>query len=370
LLPQPPSTLNDLARHHRALSSELQAACAAVIRRGWFVLGTEGTEFESQFADYCGTRYAVGVANGTDALELALRAIGVEGGDHVALTANAGGYGTAALTAIGARTVYLDVDPATFTMDLTALASALAHGTIRAVIATHLYGRLAPMDEILSLGKQYDTPIIEDCAQAHGAAHRNRRAGSWGAAGCFSFYPTKNLGALGDAGAITTNDSDLADRIRQLRQYGWESKYNVTRSDGCNSRLDEMQAAVLRLQLPFLDRWNAARVAIAHQYRAQISHPDLILPDGFGPSHVAHLFVIRTPHRESLITHLTNKHVGYGVHYPLPDYRQPANKGRFPDFELEHTDLLCTQVLTLPCFPEMTEGEVAAVASTVNDWAV
>lgn len=370
MLPAPPHTLNDLARHHRALASELQAAFATLIRRGWYVLGSEGAAFESSFAAYCGTRYALGVANGTDAIEIALRAIGVEGGDPVALTANAGGYGTAALAAIGARAVYIDVDAATLTLDVAALATTLKHENIRAVIATHLYGRLAPMEEILSLTQHHGTPVVEDCAQAHGATHLNQRSGSWGVAGCFSFYPTKNLGALGDAGAITTNDSGMAERIKQLRQYGWQSKYQAMRRGGRNSRLDELQAAVLQLQLPFLDQWNAARIAVAQQYRALISHADVIVPEGFGPNHVAHLFVVRTQYRDSLIRHLANRHVGYGVHYPIPDYRQPANRSDCPEVRLHYTDLLADQVLSLPCFPEMTDGEVAAVATAVNDWVV
>ena len=258
--------LNDLLRHNLLLHDELANSARRVIERGWYILGSEGAEFESAFASYCGVPHAVGMANGTDAIELALRAVGIGVGHSVATVANAGFYASTSVRAIGAQPVYVDVVPETYSMSIESLRRELARNSVHAVIATHLYGRLADIETITAICRPLGIPVIEDCAQAHGATRNGRAAGSFGIAGCFSFYPTKNLGALGDGGAVTTSDVAIAERLRELRQYGWDKKYQVSRAGGRNSRLDELQAAFLLAKLPHLDRWNEARREIARRY--------------------------------------------------------------------------------------------------------
>src|SRR3954469_6620878 len=284
--------LNDLVRQNLLIHDELVGSARRVIERGWYVLGSEGGNFEKAFAAYCGVPHAVGVANGTDGIELALRAVGVGEGDRVATVANAGFYASTSIHAIGARPLYVDVVAKTHSMNVDCLQRLLSQNPVRAVIATHLYGRLADVEAIVAICKPLGIPVIEDCAQAHGASRNGRKAGSLGAAGCFSFYPTKNLGALGDGGAVTTDDAALAGRLRELRQYGWDSKYRVARRGGRNSRLDEMQAALLRLKLPHLDRWNEERRRLAQRYAREMGNSRVRCPADFGADNVAHLFVV------------------------------------------------------------------------------
>ena len=254
-----------------AFGVDLAACLRQVVDSGWYVLGSQVRDFEAAFADYVGVSHTVGVANGTDALVLALRALGVGAGSRVAMVANAGYYGSAAAALVGAEPMYVDVDAATLTMEPGSLSAVLAHEKTDAVIVTHLYGQMADMDRLSTLCRQAGVPLIEDGAQAHGAAWAGRQAGAWGAVGCFSFYPTKNLGALGDGGAVVTGDAELADRLRALRQYGWGRKYEVLSPGGGNSRLDELQAAVLLAKLPRLNAANAARRAIAGRYGAELA---------------------------------------------------------------------------------------------------
>ncbi len=312
--------VNDLKRHNGPILPELEEAARSVLGGGWYILGPRVQEFEARFAAYCGADHCIGVGNGTDALELALRAVGAGAGDRVATAANAGGYGTAAILAIGAQPVYVEVDPATMLMDARALAAAAPRP--RAVIVTHLYGRMADMPALLEAAG--GAPVIEDCAQAHGARLQGRHAGTWGAAGCFSFYPTKNLGALGDAGALITSDSETAARIRALRQYGWSARYAAEAPYGRNSRLDELQAAVLLVKLPRLEGWNRRRREIARAYGQALAGTGLALPPACGPESVAHLYVVRSPRRDRLRETLRAAGVGSDIHYPVPDYLQPA----------------------------------------------
>jgi dTDP-4-amino-4,6-dideoxygalactose transaminase len=295
--------LNDLARHHAPLRAELEAAMARVHDRGWYILGPEVEAFEREFAAYLGVAECIAVGNGTDALELALRALMVSSGETVATVANAGMYATTAIRAVGAVPAYVEIDAATLEMDPAALAS-VAAARPRAIVATHLYGRLADIDALVRIADAQRIPLIEDCAQAHGAKRAARRAGTHGLLGCFSFYPTKNLGALGDAGAVVTNDRQLAVKLRALRVYGWGAKYHCTIQGGMNSRMDELQAAVLRAKLPHLDRWNLRRREIAARYTGAIRHPYIVVPpfidDG---TDVAHLYVVRAKARESLRQH-------------------------------------------------------------------
>jgi aminotransferase EvaB len=359
--------LNDLVRQNRLLHDELVGSARRVIERGWYVLGSEGADFESAFARYCGVPHAIGVANGTDAIELALRAVGVGEGDKVATVANAGFYGSASIRAIGAQPLYVDVVPETHLMSVDSLKRELVHETVQAVIVTHLYGRLADIETIASICEPQGIPVIEDCAQAHGAARGGRSAGSFGAAGCFSFYPTKNLGALGDGGAVTTRDAGIAEGVRTLRQYGWTKKYEVSRAKGRNSRLDELQAALLSAKLPHLDRWNEKRRAIARRLSDEISHPQVKCPAYFGADNVVHLFVVRCADRDGLRRHLETRGVSSDIHYPIPDHRQAAyadsSFGQLPE-----TERLAKEIVTIPCFPEMDEREISWVIDAVNAW--
>ena len=359
--------LNDLSRQTRAIEEELSQAIAGVLACGAYVLGPETQAFERDFAAYCGVPHVLGVANGTDAIEIALRATGIEAGHRVATVANAGFYASAAIRAIGAEPAYVDVDGKSHTMAADDLRRELDHGGVRAVVVTHLYGRLAAIEEIVALCERPGVAVIEDCAQAAGAARHGRRAGSFGIAGCFSFYPTKNIGALGDGGAIVTKDVEFAARVRALRQYGWERKYHVSLAGGRNSRLDEIQAAVLRVKLRHLDGWNARRRSIAVRYSNEISNPRVACPQGFGTDHVAHLFVVRAEDRESLRRHLDLQGVGTDIHYPVPDHLQAVSRGTCCR-ALPVTEALAKDIATLPCFPEMTDEEVAFVVQAVNRW--
>ena len=360
--------INDLGRHTTPLRAELLSALETVLDSGHFILGRELAAFEHEFADFCRVGDCVGVANGTDALELGLRACGVRPGDSVAAVANAGLYGTTAIRALHAQPLYVDVDPATGLVQLDALADTCRRHRPRAMIVTHLYGRMVDMPAVMEIANASGTIAVEDCAQAHGAVLADRPAGSWGAAGCFSFYPTKNLGALGDAGAVVTGDAAIAARIRQLRQYGWRAKYDAHLPGGRNSRMDEVQAAVLRRLLPRLKGWNDRRRDIAAAFDQGIRHPLVGSLAGAGRSYVAHLYVVRCPARNALQAHLHGLGIPTDIHYPIPDHRQAAHAAAPPLPHLPETEALASQVLTLPCFPEMEEFEVAAVIEGVRSW--
>jgi len=359
--------LNDLARHNAPLRAELDAAIARVHDRGRYILGPEVEAFEHEFAAFCGSAECIAVGNGTDALELALRALAIGPGDEVATTANAGMYATTAIRAAGATPCYVEIDASTLLMDPSALVAGLTPRT-HAVIVTHLYGRLADMGTLADTARQRGIALIEDCAQAHGAQRGTRKAGTVGTLGCFSFYPTKNLGALGDAGAVVTADRELAAKLRALRTYGWGAKYHCTMAGGMNSRMDELQAAVLRVKLPRLDAWNGRRREIAGRYARSIAHHAIALPAGAEDgADVAHLYVVRTQHRESLRAHLAAAGVATDVHYPVPDHLQPGARAT-PEPGLPRTERACAEVLSLPCYPELTDAEIDAVAAACNRW--
>jgi dTDP-3-amino-2,3,6-trideoxy-4-keto-D-glucose/dTDP-3-amino-3,4,6-trideoxy-alpha-D-glucose/dTDP-2,6-dideoxy-D-kanosamine transaminase len=370
--------LNDPGRLNAALGPLLEAAAQRVLRSGRYVLGDEVLAFEQEFAAFCGSQHCVGVGNGTDALELALRALELGPGDEVATVANAGMYATAAILAVGARPVYIDIEPITMNMSATALAQGVSK-TTKALVITHLYGQLAEMDEILPVARQANLSVIEDCAQAHGAAHQGRRAGSFGDISCFSFYPTKNLGALGDGGALLTDDKETAERLVAMRQYGWHQRFVSTPPMGRNSRLDELQAAMLRCKLPYLADWNSQRQAVIQRYRAALSGLNLQLPNVDGEHHAAHLCVVRTDMRNAvridaqsgtrdrLKEHLARQQIDTGIHYPLPDYRQPSVVAIMGEREpLPETEAAAAAVLSLPCFPQITDAEIDAVIAALQ----
>lgn len=361
-------SINDLNRHVRPIQTALNAAIERVLHSGWFVLGPEVNAFEKEFAGYCGVSHCVSLANGTDALELALRALGVGPGKTVLTVANAGMYSTIAILATGATPVYADILPDTFLMDFTDVQRMLGQQQIDAIIVTHLYGLLGGVQKIVQLAHDRGIPVIEDCAQAHGAMLQEKKAGSFGDIACFSFYPTKNLGALGDGGAIVTDRSDLTEKVRQLRQYGWTSKYHADVAGGRNSRLDEIQAALLRVMLPMLDQWNARRREIATRYTNGISNPKVIPPAIHTKEYVAHLYVIRTPGRNALKQYLAEAGIPSDIHYPIPDYAQTSCRRLFEGIDKPVTSQTCAEVLTLPCFPELSDEEVDMIIARINSW--
>jgi dTDP-3-amino-2,3,6-trideoxy-4-keto-D-glucose/dTDP-3-amino-3,4,6-trideoxy-alpha-D-glucose/dTDP-2,6-dideoxy-D-kanosamine transaminase len=358
--------INDLGRHNGPLLPQIESRLTTVLRSGWYILGAEVIAFEESFAAYCGVSYCLGAGNGTDALELALRALRIGPGDEVITVANAGGYGTTAIRCAGADPVYVDVDAESMSMDPAALGGRITSRT-RAIIATHLYGRMADMPALLKIASAAHIPVIEDCAQAHGATLDGRAAGAWGQVGCFSFYPTKNLGALGDGGAVITNDAVLAERVRALRQYGWTQKYHCRAGHGRNSRLDEIQAAILSVKLPRLEEWNRRRRRINALYSELLDGAGVRLPPIAGENDAAHLYVIRTPERDRIRTALAERGIDTDVHYPIPDHRQECDHGTASsDCALPVTEAYCGEVLSLPSFPEMDDEEVARVAKCVR----
>jgi dTDP-4-amino-4,6-dideoxygalactose transaminase len=359
-----------LRAQHDALRAELRAAFDRVVDASAFIHGAEVEAFEREFAAVCEVPHAVGVSNGTEALALALRALAVGEGDFVALPAFTFAATAEAVYHVGARPVLVDIDPATFTLDTEALRRTLQARPVRAVIPVHLYGQPAAMDDITALAQECGAAVVEDAAQAHGARYRGRRVGGLGRLGCFSFYPSKNLGALGDAGAVTTHDAELATRLRLLRDHGQTTKY-VHSIVGFNARLDGLQAALLRVKLPHLDQWNARRQALAAAYRRGLAGlPGITLPETAADrEHVYHLFVVRCSERDALHEHLDHCGIATAVHYAAPLHLQPAfaslgyRAGDFPASEAA-----AHEVLALPLYPELTEEALTWVCDTIRSW--
>lgn len=360
-----------LKRQYDAIAPEIDAAAQRVLRSGWYILGPEVRAFEEQFAAFCGAAHCVGVANGTEAIQLALAALEIGPGDEVITVANAAVYETITALAVGAAPVFIEVDERTHTMDPAALEAAITPRT-RAIVPVHLYGAMADMDAIQAIAARHGVPVIEDCAQAHGASLRGRVAGSLGVMGCFSFYPTKNLGALGDGGAVVTSDDALAQRLRRLREYGWERKYHTAHLGGLNSRLDEIQAAILSVKLAHLPAWNERRRQIAAIYDELLAPTGLALPAALPESaHVYHLYVVRLPggpgQRDALREALRASGIGAEIHYPLPAHQQPVYAHLAPPAGLPITERLAGEVLSLPMYPELTDDEARAVAAAVRE---
>lgn len=354
----------DLKRQYAALKPELDSAIAGVLERGAFILGEEVAAFEREFAAYCGVTQAVGVGSGTEALHLALCACNIGPGDEVITVAHTAVATAAAIEIAGARPIFVDIDPQRWTMNPAQLEAAITPRT-RAIIPVHLYGCPAELAPILDVARQHQLRVIEDCAQAHGALYHGRRVGSWGDLAAFSFYPTKNLGAYGDGGAVVTNDSEIAERLRLLRQYGWAERY-VSTLKGFNSRLDEVQAAILRVKLRHLDASNARRRSLACVYGTLLHDTGLQLPlDPEDGEHVYHLYVVRTAQREALRTFLRENDIGTLIHYPIPIHLQPAYTGA-DHCQLLETETAAAQVLSLPLYPELHEDEVGAVCDAIR----
>jgi dTDP-4-amino-4,6-dideoxygalactose transaminase len=358
----------DLKRQYASIKPEIDSAVAETLAGGWYVLGEGVRSFEKAFAEYCGARSAVGVGSGTEALHLALSAFGVGSGDEVVTVANTCVPTVSAISVTGARIVLTDVDPTSCTMEYHDLERKVTPRT-KAIIPVHLYGQSADLDPIHAIARKRGIPVIEDAAQAHGSEYNGRRIGSLSDLTCFSFYPSKNLGAFGDGGAVTANDEGLVQRLRMLRNYGEEKRYHhVIR--GFNSRLDELQASVLRVKLAHLDAWNARRREIAEAYRTLIRNPLVSHPEEktYG-KHNYHLYVVRVCRRDDFQAYLASRGIGTFIHYPIPVHLQEAYAdlgyaaGEFPV-----TELLAQQIVSLPMYPELTADEIRYVAETVNSF--
>ena len=352
-----------------AHKTEIDAAIARVLNSGWYILGEEVEAFEQEFAAWLGIAHAVGVANGTDAIELALRAAGIGGGDKVATVSHTAVATVAAIRRHGALPVFVDVDPDYYTMSPSSLEAALDRvPDIKAVVVVHLYGQMADMTAIFDVARKHDLTVIEDCAQAHGAMLDGCKAGTRGDFGCFSFYPTKNLGALGDGGAIVTNDSSMTERLRALRQYGWD-EMRLSQFDGVNSRLDEVQAAILRVRLQGLNDDNAKRQRIAAAYRSGLEGvASITLPsERESCEHAYHQFVIRCKNRKAVVEALAQSQIGCAIHYPQPVHRQAAYAdARFTPVSLKHTEEIVTGILSLPIYPELPLPDVEQVVVAIR----
>jgi len=352
----------DLAAAYEELKEELDAAVSRVLASGWYILGPEVEAFESEFAAYCGARHCIGVASGLDALHLALRAMGVEPGDEVIVPSHTYIATWLAVTHCGAVPVPVEPDLSTYNIDPQRIEAAITSRT-KVILPVHLYGQPADLDPILAIARAHRLKVLEDAAQAHGARYNGRRIGSHGDAVAWSFYPGKNLGALGDAGAITTNDDELADRLRVLRNYGSRVKY-VNEVPGWNSRLDPIQAAVLRVKLKHLDVWNDRRAEIAELYLEGLAESGITLPSvPAWAEPVWHLFVIRYPRRDALLQALTEAGIGTLIHYPIPPHRQQAYAHLgYPDGAFPIAEQLAAEVLSLPMGPHLGVANAKTVA--------
>ena len=369
----------NLTKQYLTIKKEIDQAISRVLNRGWFILGKELASFEEAFAKYCHANHAVGVGSGTEALHLSLLACGVEPGDEVITVPNTAVPTVSAIDFANAKPAFVDIDPETYTMDPNKLDELLkkrlkssdsrSAKRPKAVIPVHLYGHPADMDPIMNIARKYDMKVIEDACQAHGAEYKGKKVGSIGDAGCFSFYPTKNLGAFGDGGMVITDDEDVAKRLRMVRNYGEEKKYyNVIR--GFNSRLDEIHAAILKVKLNHLDKWNEIRHDYAGLYNNLLKDSPVTTPtEKKYAKHIFHLYVIRANERDMLQERLKNKGIVTSIHYPAPIHLQPAyqdlgyKKGDFPISEK-----YATQILSLPMFPELTKNQIEFVAQEIIEF--
>jgi dTDP-3-amino-2,3,6-trideoxy-4-keto-D-glucose/dTDP-3-amino-3,4,6-trideoxy-alpha-D-glucose/dTDP-2,6-dideoxy-D-kanosamine transaminase len=356
--------LNDLARTTVELRPAINDAIARVLDRGYFVLGPENAALEAELADFVGVSEAVTVGNGTDALQIALAASGVNAGDLVVSVANAGGYTTTAARLLGAKMIYADVDPHSLLMTAETFQNALARAPRRpaAVVVTHLFGVGADVIRISQIARDAGIAVIEDCAQALGGTSDGRRLGSFGTAATTSFYPTKNLGAVGDAGAVLTSDPEVAARARMLRQYGWNRKYHVATEGGMNSRMDEIQAAVIRAKLPHLDGWNRRRTSIHRQYEAAAGAGMRFVTHASDEA-TGHLAVIEVNDRERMRAAFTELGIGTDVHYPVPDHRQAAGA---VSVHLPVTERAAERIVSIPLFPELRVDEIDRICAALR----
>ncbi len=351
-----------LEQYHE-IKDEIDGAIARVLNSGWYVLGREVEEFEKEFAAFCGTQYAVGCASGTEAIALTLMALGIEQGDEVITVPNTAVPTVCGIIMAGAKPVFVDID-SSYHMDPKQLDAAISKMT-RSIVPVHLYGQIVDMEAINEVARRHDLCVIEDACQAHGAEFRGSRAGSLGRAGCFSFYPTKNLGCFGDGGAVTTDDPEVYERLLLIRNYG-QKKRNYHQVHGINSRLDEIQAAVLRVKLKYLDSWNERRRNLAVVYDSRLSDVCGVPFEKAGNRHAYHLYVVRARNRESLQEFLKQNEIETLIHYPLPIYSQEAYRDinhRPEDFP--QTEKFAKEIVSLPLHPQMTKSDVEYVCDKI-----
>jgi dTDP-4-amino-4,6-dideoxygalactose transaminase len=369
-----PIPQNDPKAAYLAQRRAIDTAIAGVLESGWYILGKETGAFEAEFAAAVGSRYGVGVGNGTDALVLALRALGIGAGKTVATVSHTAVATVAAIEMAGAQALLLDIDPATYTMNVAELERVLArppHGIERidAILPVHLYGQPADLVAIARLAQRHAVPLIEDCAQCHGARFDGKPAGSVGAVACFSFYPTKNLGALGDGGMVTTGDEGIAAELRAIREYGWRGQRYVSERTGINSRLDELQAAILRVKLTTLAADNARRRAIAARYDAGLAGLTLTTSTRDPRAeHVFHQYVVRAAGRDDLRAALQKLGISTNIHYPVPIHLQPAYRGRVVvgPSGMAETERAAREILSLPMYPQLSDVQVDRVVEAMR----
>jgi dTDP-4-amino-4,6-dideoxygalactose transaminase len=365
---------NDLKRQYQRVEKEVLAATKRVYERGSYILGEEVSAFEKEFARYCGVRYGVGVGSGTEALFLSLKAAGIGEGDEVITTANSFVSTALAISFTGAKPLFVDIDYRTYNMDPDRLELLLKRRMaksgwekVKAILPVHLYGHPAEMRPILEIANQYGLLVIEDACQAHGATYGGKKTGSFGALGCFSFYPTKNLGGYGDGGMVVTNHPRFYEKLRLLRCYGEKRKYEH-RIKGGNSRLDELQAAILRVKLKCLDQWNDERREKANRFSERLASLGIVCPiERKGARHVYHLYVVRTGKRDALQRFLNKRGIGTLIHYPIPIHQQKAfNELGYRRGDLPLTEQYSRKILSLPFFPEIKESEMEEVARGIQ----
>jgi dTDP-4-amino-4,6-dideoxygalactose transaminase len=360
----------DLKQINKKYANELKEACSRVIESGWYIMGDELATFEKEFAKYCGTKYCVGLGNGLDALTLTLRAWKMMGkladGDEVIVQANTYIASVLAISENNLVPVLVEPDESSFNLCPKALENAITNKT-KVILPVHLYGQLTPMPELMEIAEKHNLLVLEDCAQAHGASIDGKRAGSWGHAAAFSFYPGKNLGALGDAGAITTDSEELSQKIKALGNYGSHTKY-LHQYKGVNSRMDEIQAAMLGVKLTKLDYEIMARRKIIQRYLSEIDNPIIKLPEiSNQESHVWHLFVVKCEKRKLLQDHLNDRKIQSLIHYPIPVHMQPAYS-EFNSMNFPITESLLNQVLSIPLSPCLSDDDVTTVIQAINEF--
>jgi len=353
-------------REHAEIQQEISEAVERVCDSGWFVLGDEVAAFEREFSRYVGAKYGIGVNSGSDALFLALKALGIDENSEVITVSHTFVSTVDSVVRCGAKPVFVDVEPDTYCIDTAKIEEKITERT-KAILPVHLYGHPAHVDQVLEIAKQYSLAVVEDACQAHGAEYNRKKVGSLGDAGCFSFYPVKNIGAYGDGGMVTTNDRSLAERVRALRNYGQSEKYHHDLI-GINSRLDELQAAVLRVKLPRLDEWNQKRRRIAQLYKEILEQTDVVLPtERTYANHVYHLFVIRLAARDNCQRFLRKSGIQTQIHYPIPVHKQKAYAAFEDVKDLSVAQTICGEILSLPLYPSLTDEEVAYVGGVIKD---
>jgi len=357
--------LSDLKRQYLRFKKEFDKSILDVLDSSWFILGKKVEEFEKNFAKYIGVKYAIGVGSGTEALHLSLKVLGIKQGDEVITVSNTTVPTISAISLSGAEPVFVDIDEDSFNIDINKIEKAITKKT-KVIMPVHLYGQSADMDAIKKIARKHKLRIIEDCAQSHGTLYKGKKTGSLGDLGAFSFYPSKNLGAYGDAGLITTNSKELAEKLVKLRNYGKKTRYE---NDivGFNSRLDEIQAAILNTKLNYLDKWNNVRRSIANYYNKNLKN--LIVPKerDYG-QHNYHLYVVRTKKRNKLKSYLDKNGIKTEIHYPIPVHLQPAYKYlKIKRGSLPITEKICNEILSLPMFPELTKQEVEKIVKVINN---